>query len=62
MTAIEIILSIISVVGTASSILFAYLAFRRNERTDNKKDGKSEGEQKSDDHIKNDSIHNTGGD
>ena len=43
MTASEIILAVISVVGTLSSILFAYLAFRRNERTDNKKEAKSEG-------------------
>lgn len=98
MTASEIILSVISVVGTLSSILFAYLAFRRNEKSDSKKDGKSEGvlisdvgyikssidriektldklqekyddlhsrvikvEQKVDDHIKNDSIHISGG-
>lgn len=39
----EIILSIISVVGTLSSILFAYLAFRRNDKTDTKKDARSEG-------------------
>ena len=43
MNATEIILSIISVVGTVSSILFAYLAFRRNDKTDTKKDGKNEG-------------------
>ncbi len=43
MNSTEVILSIISVIGTISSILFAYLAFRRNEKVDNKKDGKNEG-------------------
>lgn len=43
MNSTEVILSIISVIGTMSSILFAYLAFRRNEKVDNKKDGKHEG-------------------
>ncbi len=38
-----IILSIISVLGTISSILFAYLAFRRNDRGDHKQEGKNEG-------------------
>ena len=37
----EIILSVISVVGTLSSILFAYLAFRRNDKTEMGKDGRS---------------------
>ena len=39
----SIILSIISVLGTISSILFAYLAFHRNSKTDNKQEGKNEG-------------------
>ncbi len=43
MNSTEVSLSIISVIGTISSILFAYLAFRRNEKVDNKKDGKNEG-------------------
>ncbi len=43
MNSTEVILSIISVIGTISSILFAYLAFRRNEKVDYKKDGKNEG-------------------
>lgn len=43
MTPTEVILSIISVVGTMSSILFAYLAFRRSDRGDHKQEGKNEG-------------------
>lgn len=37
------VLSFISVLGTFSSILFAILAFRRNDRGDQKQLGKSEG-------------------
>lgn len=95
MTATEIILAIISVVGTVSSITFAYLAFHRSSKGDHKQEGKNEGvlisdvgyikssidriektldkleekyddlhtriikiEQKVDDHIKNNSLHN----
>lgn len=43
MTSIDIVLAIISVVGTFSSILFAYLAFRRNDRGNHKQEGKNEG-------------------
>lgn len=43
MTTPEIILAVISVLGTASSIAFAVLAFRRNEKNDNQKSGKHEG-------------------
>jgi hypothetical protein len=43
MTVTEIVLAIISVVGTCSSILFAYLAFKRNDRGDRKQEGKNEG-------------------
>ncbi len=39
----NIVLSILSVIGTLSSILFAYLAFKRNDKHDTRKDGKSEG-------------------
>lgn len=39
----EIVLSLLSVIGTISSIVFAYLAFRRNAKGDNKKEGKNEG-------------------
>lgn len=39
----SVVLSIISVLGTISSITFAYLAFHRNSKTDNKQEGKSEG-------------------
>ena len=38
----DIALTIISVVGTLSSVLFAYLAFRRNDKKDTKEDAKSE--------------------
>lgn len=38
-----IVLSIISVLGTVSSIVFAYLAYERNAKTDNKQEGKNEG-------------------
>lgn len=38
-----IVLSIISVLGTVSSIVFAYLAYKRNSKTDNKQEGKNEG-------------------
>lgn len=31
---VEITISILSILGTISSILFAYLAFRRNDKTD----------------------------
>ena len=98
METVDIILSIISVIGVLSSILFAYLAFHRNAKGDSKQSGKNEGvlisdvgyikssidriektldkleekyddlhsrvikiEQKVDDHIKNEQIHNKGG-
>ena len=34
MEAVDIILSIISIIGVISSILFAYLAFHRNSKGD----------------------------
>ncbi|MCB9498813.1 MAG: hypothetical protein H6687_02875 [Bacillales bacterium] len=40
---ITIILSIISIFGTASSILFAFLAFKRTKKEDHKQEGKNEG-------------------
>ncbi len=43
MDTITIVLSFISVLGTFSSVLFAVLAFRRNDRGDQKQIGKSEG-------------------
>lgn len=43
MSAVEITLTIVSVAGTVSSVLFAYLAFRRNDRGDRKAEGKNEG-------------------
>ena len=39
----EIVVGIIGLVGTISSICFAYLAFRRNQNHDTRKNGKSEG-------------------
>lgn len=43
MDSTEIVLSVISVVGTLSSIVFAFLAFKRNANGDNKQEGKNEG-------------------
>jgi len=43
MSSLDVVLTIISVIGTFSSILFAYLAFRRNDRGDHKQEGKNEG-------------------
>ena len=40
MDATNIVLSIISIVGTMSSILFAFLAFHRNNKGDHKQEGK----------------------
>ena len=39
----KIVLSLLSIIGTISSIVFAYLAFRRYAKGDNKKEGKNEG-------------------
>jgi len=41
--ALTIVLSIISVLGTLSSILFAYLAFKRNNKVEDRNEGKSQG-------------------
>ena len=43
MSELEIILTNISVIGTLSSILFAYLAFRRADKKHEKDAGKNEG-------------------
>lgn len=43
MDGVDIVLTIISVLGTISSILFAYLAFKRGNKQENKDEGKSEG-------------------
>ncbi len=43
MSEIEIILTIISVLGTLSSIMFGYLAFRRASQKEEKIAGKNEG-------------------
>ncbi|HQB96528.1 MAG TPA: hypothetical protein PLV28_01275 [Bacilli bacterium] len=53
MEEISNVLAVISVLGTLSSIFFAVLAFRRNDRGDQKQIGKKEGEVISDiRHIK----------
>lgn len=39
----EIVVGVIGLIGTISSVCFAYLAFRRNHTTDTKRDGKAEG-------------------
>ena len=44
----ELAISITSLIASLSSILFALLAFRRNERIDYKKEGKHEGTMLSD--------------
>lgn len=43
MSSIEIVLTIISVLGTSSSVLFGYLAFRRNAYSDTKQIGRESG-------------------
>ena len=43
MDLITSIISLIGVIGTLSSIFFAYLAFKRNTLLDQKNEGKSEG-------------------
>lgn len=43
MNSTNIALTIISVLGTISSITFAFLAFRRNDKRDHKDAGKNEG-------------------
>ena len=43
MTGADIALTIISVLGTVSSIIFAYLAFRRNTNSDTKQIGRESG-------------------
>jgi len=43
MDSLEITLTIISVMSSLSSILFAFLAFKRNAKGDNKQEGKNEG-------------------
>lgn len=39
----EIVVGVMGILGTVSSICFAYLAFRRNQHLDTKKDAKTEG-------------------
>lgn len=43
MDSVDIALTFISVLGTVSSILFAYLAFKRSERSSHRDEGKNEG-------------------
>lgn len=44
----ELVISVTSLVASLSSVIFALLAFRRNERNDHKKEGKNEGTMLSD--------------
>ena len=37
------VVSVIGIIGTLSSIFFAYLAFKRNDKSESKKQGKHEG-------------------
>ena len=41
---VEITVSILGIIGTLSSILFAYLAFRRNDKKDIKSNATQEAE------------------
>ena len=43
MEQLTIIVSIIGIIGTLSSIFFAYLAFKRNEKIEAKSEGKNQG-------------------
>lgn len=43
MTEIETVLTLISVIGALSTILFAYLAFKRANKKEDKLSGKNEG-------------------
>ena len=43
MSGLDIVLAVLSILGTVSSIAFAVLAFRRNDRGDHKEAGKNEG-------------------
>ncbi len=43
MDSTDIVLTVISVMGTLSSILFAYLAFKRGNKQEHKDEGKNEG-------------------
>ena len=43
MEGFTVVISIIGVLGTVSSIFFAYLAFKKNMLNDQKTDGKAEG-------------------
>lgn len=43
MSEIEVVLTVISVIGTLSTILFAYLAFKRANKKEDKLSGKNEG-------------------
>ncbi len=44
----ELVISIVSLLASISSILFALLSFRRNEKIEQKREGKSEGTMLSD--------------
>ena len=43
MTELTTMVSVIGNIGTLSSVFFAYLAFKRNDKSESKKQGKNEG-------------------
>ena len=43
MEKLTVIVSIIGIIGTASSIFFAYLAFKKSDRQEAKNEGKTQG-------------------
>ena len=43
MSTLDVVLTILSILGTVSSFVFAYLAFRKSDRGDHKEAGKNEG-------------------
>ena len=43
MSALEYVVMLIGLAGTISSILFAFISFKRNDSSDKKKEGKNEG-------------------
>lgn len=43
MNALTIVVSIIGIIGTVSSIFFAYLACKKNDMQEQREDGKTEG-------------------
>ena len=48
MSEISIAISVVGLMGSISSILFAYLAFKRNEKKDHKEAGATKGQLQAD--------------